>query len=112
MRLYISGPMTDMPNHNYLAFNEAAKQLREAGYEVLNPAELDLIEKKETWEECLRRDIKYEVECDGLALIFGWSESKGASLEKYIADQLGMPVATVEKFIKEKDRYLWKEPVQ
>lgn len=43
MRLYISGPMTDMPNHNYLAFNEAAKQLREAGYEVLNPAELDLI---------------------------------------------------------------------
>lgn len=40
MRVYVSGPMTSMPERNIPAFNAAAKRLREQGHFVINPAEL------------------------------------------------------------------------
>ena len=40
MRVYCSGPMTSMPDHNIPAFDAAAKRLREQGHFVVNPAEL------------------------------------------------------------------------
>lgn len=39
--LYISGPITGMPDLNFPAFHAAAAALRAAGYTVTNPAELD-----------------------------------------------------------------------
>jgi len=38
-RIYISGPMTGLPEHNFPAFHAAAERLRKAGWEVNNPAE-------------------------------------------------------------------------
>lgn len=40
MRIYCSGAMTGLPDHNIPAFNAAAKRLREQGHFVINPAEL------------------------------------------------------------------------
>lgn len=40
-RIYDSGPMTGLPGLNFPAFDAAAKQLRAAGYDVVNPAELN-----------------------------------------------------------------------
>jgi len=40
MRVYISGSMTGMPDHNIPAFNAAAERLRKEGHFVVNPAEL------------------------------------------------------------------------
>ena len=40
MRIYISGKMTGCPDLNRAAFDAAAKQLREQGHFVINPAEL------------------------------------------------------------------------
>ena len=37
-RLYVAGPMTGLPDHNYPAFAEAAARLRAVGYEVESPA--------------------------------------------------------------------------
>ena len=37
-RIYISGPMTGMPEHNFPAFHAAADRLRKAGWSVVNPA--------------------------------------------------------------------------
>ena len=40
MRIYISGPMTGMPDSNISAFNAAAERLRAEGHFVINPHDL------------------------------------------------------------------------
>jgi len=101
-KLYISGPMTGIPEHNHPAFNGAAKKLRAAGYEVISPAELDgEIEIDMGWIDCLKRDIREVVECGGIATLPGWQDSKGASLEVHIAKELGFEVYPVEHFLEE-----------
>lgn len=91
-KLYLSGPMSGLPDFNAPTFNSAATALRAAGFAVVNPAELDAQDEGEkTWEEYLRRDIAHLVTCDAIALLPGWKKSRGAKLEKYIADALGMP---------------------
>lgn len=90
-RIYISGPMTGMPELNFPAFNRAAAGLRSLGHEVVNPAELDALDTIElSWEDYLRRDIKLLVDCNAIALLPGWEKSRGARLEVHIADALGM----------------------
>jgi hypothetical protein len=60
--LYLSGPMTGYADKNFPAFVKATRQLRKVGYKVLSPHELDLEHPRQTWEECLRRDIVKEME--------------------------------------------------
>jgi hypothetical protein len=99
--LYVSGPMTGMPDLNFPAFNEAARLLRAAGYTVTNPAELDAQDagKTLTWEQYMRRDIKALMDCDGVALLPGWTESRGANLEVEIARPLKMAIWPVHVWL-------------
>jgi hypothetical protein len=93
MKIYIAGPMSGLPEHNFPAFNAAARQLRALGYDVLNPAEQAFNgDLTKPWEYYLRRDIPLLCRCDAVALLPEWSESRGAKLELYIAAQLGMDV--------------------
>ena len=39
-RIYIAGPMTGIPEHNYPAFHAAVAKLRAEGYAVTSPADL------------------------------------------------------------------------
>jgi hypothetical protein len=91
MLLYISGPMTGIPEFNYPAFNAAAAQLRERGYTVINPAELDH-KSDASWEDYLRVDIAAMLPCDNIYMLKDWERSRGAKLEHTIARQLGMAV--------------------
>lgn len=90
MKVYVSGPMSGIPELNYPAFHGAASQLRDAGYLVSNPAQYP--DLGETWEQCLRRDLADLLECDGVAVLPGYSRSKGARLEVHVARRLGMTV--------------------
>lgn len=90
-RVYISGPMTGLPELNFPAFHDAAKYLRACGYEVVNPAELDAEDKRElTWEQYMRRDIKALCDCDAIAFLPGYQKSRGAMAEKFVAQTLGL----------------------
>lgn len=88
-RVYLSGPMTGIPDNNFPAFHEYAALLRAAGYEVVSPAE---IQEAGTWELCLRADIRELCTCDTIALMPGWERSNGANLELHVAHRLGMEV--------------------
>lgn len=101
MKIYLSGPMTGHPAFNFPAFHERATSLRALGYEVVNPAELNLdvdrsLPPEVLWQTCLRRDIRELSHCDAIAMMPGWQESRGANLERDIALQLGLPVLDSE----------------
>lgn len=87
-RIYLSGPMTGLPEYNFPAFFAEAERLRGLGFDVVNPAEIN--PDGGTWEECMRRDVALLVTCDHVATLPGWDKSQGAQLEVYIADRLGI----------------------
>lgn len=95
-RLYVCGPMTGIAEFNFPAFNAAADRLRAAGYDVVNPAEFG---SEDDWATCLKRDLGYVVQVDGLALLPGWADSRGARLETHVAHELGIALKDVEEWV-------------
>lgn len=100
MKLYIAGPVSDMPDDNAPAFAAAAKALRAAGYEVVSPLEV-CTEKGLPWATYMKRDIPELLKCDAVALLSGYNDSKGARLETHIAVELGMRFDMVDTWIRE-----------
>lgn len=107
---YLAGGMTGIPQFNFPAFHTAAAKLREWGYNVVNPAELDdEIEraKAETsedgystlagWANCLKRDLPFvwDDKCVGVICIDGWEHSGGARLETYVANAMKKPLFAI-----------------
>lgn len=97
MKIYISGPMTGLPQNNYPAFMAAEAALIAAGYEVLNPARNGL-PATATWDEHMRVDIIMLMGADAVALLDGWDESRGAAKEIHAAADL-MPVRPLDVWL-------------
>jgi hypothetical protein len=91
VKLYIAGPMSGYPDFNFPAFHAAAKALRAEGYTVVSPAEI-APEHGRDWTYYMRKDLAEMLKCDTIYLLRGWSLSKGALLEKHVAEALGMRV--------------------
>ena len=89
--IYVSGPMTGMPDLNFPAFHTAARMLREQGHQVRNPAEVGE-QLGLQWEDYMRKDLRLLCDCDAIYLLPGWEKSKGAHLELHIAHRLGLEV--------------------
>jgi len=104
VKLYVAGPMSGLPNSNYLAFNEAARWLEESGYEVENPAD-NVNPDPDDYEEWLRLGIKQLITCDGVAFLSGFGQSKGAMMELYIANVLKMPIRSVVEWVERKSDF-------
>ncbi len=94
MRVYLSGPMTGLPEHNYPAFQEGREELRALGHEVLCPAEAGVVEGW-SWADYLRRDLVMVCDAEAVVVLPGWAASKGARLEVHVAQALGMPVVPI-----------------
>lgn len=91
MRIYVSGPMSGVKDMNFPAFNDAAAKLRALGHEVVNPAELGEHDDWQ-WSDYLKRDIVELLKCEVILMLPNWADSRGASLEKYVAEKLGLRV--------------------
>ena len=70
--IYLSGPMTGLPNHGFDAFNAAARKLRAQGYTVFNPAETDGGDAASSREYYMRIDIAAILASDLVLLLPGW----------------------------------------
>lgn len=88
MIVYLSGPITNMPDLNRPAFARAEKALATSGYTVVNP--FDVCPNPASWSDAMRRDIRALTHCDAIAMLPGWENLRGAKLEKHIAEQFGM----------------------
>jgi hypothetical protein len=98
-RIYLSGPMTGLPDFNVPAFHEAAAALRGLGFDVVSPAEINA-DQSTTWHAALRADIKALCDCDAIALMSGWERSNGAHLELHLAHRLGLDVLHVPELLR------------
>lgn len=102
--LYVAGPMTGLPDLNYPAFLAAEKDLIAAGYLVRNPAHIDTLHnhtgEPQAWDWYMRHAIRMLLSADGVALLPGWRESRGARIEQRLAADLEMPVYYAREWVK------------
>lgn len=97
--LYIAGPMTGLPGYNYPAFDYAAARLRDAGYDVINPATHRPPVDHPTWTDYMRAGIAAVTRADGVATLPDTHTSRGALIECRIAGELGMPIRTADEWM-------------
>lgn len=96
--VYVAGPVTGIEDDNRPAFERARKQLLKIdGLEVVTIPQ-DFVPSNYSHEDAMRVCIDYLVrETHLVALLPGWENSRGASLEHAIAEQLGIPTMTVDQ---------------
>jgi len=101
VRVYISGPITGVPDHAE-KFKAAFVALVKQGHIPVNPATLGealkyKLGREPTWTECMREDIKAMMDCDAICMLDGWNRSKGARVEKELAEELEIKQITLER---------------
>lgn len=100
--IYIAGPMTGYEDFNYPAFNAAAHDLYALGHDVLNPVDLEHLNvtgKPQTWKWYIRHAIGMVARADGIALLPGWEQSKGAVLEHAIGVALDLDIRPLKEWL-------------
>jgi hypothetical protein len=104
--VYVAGPMTGYPEHNRPAFAAEAARLRALGYRVLSPAEKMGTEDVEAaiargskhldsadYHRFMREDLLWILtECDAVQLLPGWEASRGARVERDVAEVIGLQI--------------------
>ncbi len=102
--LYIAGPMRGIAWFNYPLFDRVAKELRDAGNEVISPADEDrkvgfdpfanpshvnpdacTFPKSMDFAKTVRRCLEAVLRCDEIVLLPGWENSNGAVAELTLA---------------------------
>lgn len=91
MRLYLAGPMSGLPEHNYPAFHRWAAAIRGMGHFVCNPAELNPTDV--SYGQALSVDLAWIIaHAEGVVFMDGWGNSKGCAVEHALARALDLPV--------------------
>jgi nucleoside 2-deoxyribosyltransferase len=128
-RIYIAGPMTNLPNFNFPEFFQAAKALTIGGWDVVNPAQHDLdtgsvssyfegaegdlmtYAASEDFDltATLLWDLNQVAKCDAIYMLDGWENSKGATAEIGLAKALGKEIiyqnASVDTSLESETEY-------
>lgn len=88
-KIYISGQISGLPYDEVVAkFKEAEERLQAQGYETVNPMKNGLPDNA-PWELHMALDIVQLLGCETIYLLPDWQQSKGATLEKKIAELTG-----------------------
>ena len=88
MKIYISGPITGLPQAKARAnFAAAADQIRRKGHEPVNPClTQELLDPKTTsWSQYMEVCLALLRVCDALVFLPGAARSKGSNLEAFEA---------------------------
>ena len=90
--MYISGKISGLEEKEAFDLFEAAeKDLKEMGWNVINPMKLPHKHDK-TWESYMREDLKALMDCDAIRMLPNWRDSKGAIIEFKLAIDLGITI--------------------
>lgn len=86
--VYISGPITGIPNGNVIAFAEAEGILKTWGYKVLNPHRITRFLPVKNWLYCMLLDLWAMRKADAIYYLRGWDKSIGCKIERLFAEKL------------------------
>jgi len=90
-RVYISGPISSIPDGNQASFYAAATRIIEEGSLPINPHDVTFfLPPGSSWVAYMKADIPALCEADEIYMLRGWWRSRGARLEWVIAWGLGM----------------------
>lgn len=107
LRCYIAGPMTGIRDYNRAAFEGGAAWAGLMGYEAVSPWELT---RPDHAGECppgdifvhrgmshpyacwFRGAVRLLLTCDCVLMLPGWGSSAGATLERQLAEKMGMQI--------------------
>lgn len=95
--IYIAGPMTGLPDLNYPAFfaYEEALLERDATLVIHNPARNIPSTSNPTHADWMRMAYHQVLQADEVHFLPGWEDSKGARLERTMAESLGLRIVDV-----------------
>jgi len=126
-RCYLAGPMRHKRRFNFPAFFRADEVLVKLGWEVFNPAQMDVSSGAVTRDGRLRRrhlevnmpsanrefaarDVGVLIEKlraedgDAIILLPGWRRSVGAKAERAVARWVGLRILRIDQAIREGKR--------
>ena len=111
MKVYISGKITGLPANQVRAkFNSAEKHLASIGYKTVNPLNNGLT-SEHTWAEHMVEDIRLLFDCDAIYLLSDWLDSRGALIEKHIAEILGLKMFSQSQDVSEAENKAKQEMI-
>lgn len=114
MKIYLAGPMSGMPDHNFPAFDAARDLIKGLGHSVVSPP--DLARKTpmpygvngyispEVKQAYMLLDCVDMLDCDAVVVLPQWMQSSGARCEVLVATQCGIPVYALDQFLTERRR--------
>jgi len=102
-RIYISGKITGMESKARQLFEAKEQELREQGYEPINPMKLPVNHDK-SWEAYMRECVKALCDCGSIYMMNNYRESKGANIELLVASYLGLTIIYEEAETAKKGR--------
>ena len=70
-------------------FARAEEELRGRGYDPVNPFN-NGVSLDAPYEDHMRADLRMLLGCDGIYLLRGWMASRGACLERTVAEACGL----------------------
>jgi hypothetical protein len=104
-RVYIAGSISNngtLPHEEVVkrleGFTVAETQLRAYGYDPINPARRGKVEGK-SWLDYMRDSLRDIADSDGIALLPGWEESRGAQIERELGSDLGIPTYSLDAWL-------------
>ena len=98
MKVYIAGPMSGLPEYNYLAFYAGEEVLRRQGLNPQNPARNP---EQKTWQAYMRQAITLMLQCEAVYFLPGWGTSSGALIEHDLAHTCGLGIVYPEDWCPE-----------
>lgn len=91
-KIYIAGKVSGENIHECtIKFGKAQKDLEALGYEAINPLAV-VNDWKCTWHKAMRQCISRLMKADALLVLPDYQQSKGAMIERMIAELIEMPV--------------------
>jgi hypothetical protein len=103
--VYVAGKMTGLPDEGREHFAAAAAMLRRHGHTVISPSELNYcMGSKRTYSQALRADLALIIAVvDAVYCLPNWNDSRGAKVERSVAEACGIVVWDDEGDVTEGD---------